>query len=440
MSSTISDADLSAVIHGRPDGLVSADGSRVARAIFSSEEIYEQELAQIFGKAWLPLGHESQLPRPGSFFTTFMGEDAVIVSRGRDGTIHAHLNACSHRGARLCLEDSGVANTFTCPYHAWTFAADGKLVAVTLEDPYYASSPLDKSKLGLTRVAQLDTIHGMIFATFDANAAPLRESLGGMVPFLDAIFGRREGGVEIVGQPLKWRIPTNWKIYQDNMAGDEYHVGFTHGSSIEAIQFDNEKFLAGLTHCFTDGGHGFAALFDPPHGSRDPYLPLNQPVEGFSPETREYVRSCMAEAEERVSALHLRCQLIAGTVFPNWSLLPIFHTFRICHPKGPNEIELWSYCFVDRDAPEHVKKELVAYYNFTFGPAGIIEQDDGAIWESVARTAQGTQGSLGYSSYEMGVGTEHWHEGLGCMMTDRLSEAGQRSFFREWARMMEVAE
>ncbi|MHA6792329.1 aromatic ring-hydroxylating oxygenase subunit alpha [Pseudonocardia bannensis] len=436
MSSTISDADIAAVIDSDQNRLVSPDGSRVARAIFSSEEIYQRELAEIFGKCWLPLGHESQLPRTGSFFTTFMGEDAVIVSRGRDGQIRVHLNACSHRGAKVCLEDTGTANTFTCPYHAWTFANDGRLVGVTFEEQYYKNPPLDKGKLGLTPVAQVDTIHGMIFATFDPNAVPLREALGGMVPFLDAIFDRREGGMEVVGQPVKWRIPTNWKIYQDNFAGDEYHIGFTHGSSLEAIRFSDEQFLAGLVHCAVDGGHGFAANFDPPDGS-EPYLPLNQPVEAFSPETREYMQSCLAEAEERVSAIHLRCQLAAGTVFPNWSLLPIFHTFRVCHPKGPNEIELWAYTFVDRDAPEHVKRELAGYYNFSFGPAGIVEQDDGAIWESITRTAQGTQGSRGFSSYEMGAGTEYWHEGLGCWMTDKLSEAAQRSFFREWSRRME---
>lgn len=438
MSSTISDADIAAVMDGGQSRLVSADGSRVARVIFSSEEIYQRELTEIFGKCWLPLGHESQLPRPGSFFTSFMGEDAVIVSRGRDGRIHVHLNACSHRGTKVCLEDSGTAKTFTCPYHAWTFANDGRLVGVAFEEQYYKDPPLDKSKLGLTPVAKVDTIHGMIFATFDPNAVPLRESLGGMVPFLDAIFNRREGGMEVVGQPVKWRIPTNWKIYQDNFAGDEYHIGFTHGSSLEAIRFNDEQFLASLIHAYTEGGHGFSAIFEPPNGSRDPYLPLNQPVEAFSPETREYMQSCMAEAEERVSAIHLRCQLAAGTVFPNWSLLPIFHTFRVCHPKGPNEIELWSYTFVDRDAPVQVKRELSAYYNFSFGPAGIVEQDDGAIWESIARTAQGTQGSRGFSSYEMGAGTEHWHEGLGCWVTDKMSEAAQRSFFQEWSRRMEA--
>jgi phenylpropionate dioxygenase-like ring-hydroxylating dioxygenase large terminal subunit len=438
MSSTISDADIAAVMDGGANELVSADGSRVARRIYSSEEIYQKELVQIFGKAWLPLGHESQLPRPGSYFTTFMGEDRIIVTRALDGTIHAHINACSHRGAILCREDNGTGKTFMCPYHGWTFAGDGKLVAIGREDPYYKTTPMDKSKLGLTPVAQLDTIHGLIFATFDPNAVPLRKYLGGIVPFLDAVFDRREGGVEVVGQPQKWRIPCNWKVYQDNFSGDEYHVEFSHGSSLEALGFDTDDFVTNVGIGYVEGGHCFTALWEPPSGNRDPYIPLNQPIEQFSQETRDYMQSCQAEAEARVSAIHLRVQASGGVVFPNWSFLSLFNNFRICHPKGPNEMELWSYVYVDRDAPETVKRELVDYYNFSFGPAGIVEQDDGAIWESVSRTAQGLQGSRGWSNFEMGLDDEYWHEELGCTMTDRMSESAQRNFYRAWARKMEA--
>ncbi|TDD92230.1 aromatic ring-hydroxylating oxygenase subunit alpha [Actinomadura rubrisoli] len=420
-------------------GLVSKDGSRVSRAVYSDEQLYLRELDTIFGKAWLPLGHESQLPKKGSFFTTFMGEDAVIVSRGADDRIRVHLNACSHRGATVCLEDSGTAKSFVCPYHAWTFAADGRLVGVAMEDRYYKTVPIDKSRHGLTPVAHVDSVHGMIFATFDPNARPLREALGNMIPFLDAIFGRQEGGVEVIGAPQKWRVPTNWKIYQDNFAGDEYHVSSTHGSSVETIQLDWDAYLEEVRHCYVEGGHGFAARFVEPNGAESAYTTVEQPSL-FSVETQAYLAQEAAEAERRVSAVHLRCQLVAGTVFPNWSLLPVYNTFRICHPKGPNEIELWSYFFVAKNAPEQVKRELGKAYNFSFGPAGIIEQDDSAIWESVARTARGAYGRRGVADYSMGLGEESWHEGLGCMITPRLSEAAQRNFYRHWAAVMEVGE
>lgn len=417
--------------------LVSEDGSKVSRLVYSDEAIYQRELDTIFTTSWLPLGHDSQLPKKGSFFTTFMGEDAVIVSRGQDDKIHVNLNACSHRGARVCLEDSGVAKKFTCPYHSWSFAVDGRLVGVAMEEQYFQNPPIDKSEYGLTAVPMVDTIHGMIFANFDPNAKSLRESLGNMVPFLDAIFGRQEGGVEVIGSPQKWRVPTNWKVYQDNFAGDEYHVSSTHGSAVETINLDWDSYLTGVKHCYTEGGHGFAAHFDLPNGAKDPYTTVEQ-ASIFSPETQAYMIQEAAAAEKNVSAIHLRCQLIAGQVFPNWSLLPVYNTFRVCHPKGPNEIELWSYFFISKNAPEEVKKELGKAYNFTFGPAGIIEQDDSAVWESIAKTAQGAQGRRGFTHYPMGLGEEFWHEGLGCMITERLSEAAQRNFYRHWGDVMEV--
>jgi phenylpropionate dioxygenase-like ring-hydroxylating dioxygenase large terminal subunit len=426
---------MTTTVPGHPP-LVSPDGTKVSRSIFTSEEIYRRELRDLFGRAWLCLGHESQLPDEGAYFTTFMGADPVLVTR-TGGRIHAHLNACSHRGAAVCQDDSGTARTFTCPYHAWTFDGTGRLVSIAYEKQLYGEPKLDKSRYGLPAVAQLDTLHGLIFATWDPDAVPLREYLGDLVPFLDAIFDRRAGGVEIIGEPMKWRAPTNWKIYQDNFAGDEYHIPFTHGSSMEAINIDGAEFVAHVNHCYVDGGHGFSAMFEFPDGSADPYLPLIMPVEGFSPATRDYVTRCLPEAMERVSAAHLRCQMSAATVFPNLSLLPITYNFRLCHPKGPNEVEIWSYLYVERDAPEEVKAELVAYNNFAMGPAGLIEQDDGAIWKSISGAAAGARGGQQYSTYDMGANDEYRHEKLGCYVTEKLSEAAQRNFFREWSRWME---
>ena len=173
--------------------LVDTDNGVINPRIFSDEEIYQQELEQIFARCWLLLCHETQIPNPGDYFTTYMGEDPVLVIRDSGGSIGAFLNICRHRGNRLCRADFGNAATITCAYHGWTYANSGKLVAVpNLQDAYFGE--LDMDQWNLVQVAQLDSYKGLIFATFDENAPPLREYLGEMAWYLDSFFDRREGG------------------------------------------------------------------------------------------------------------------------------------------------------------------------------------------------------------------------------------------------------
>jgi phenylpropionate dioxygenase-like ring-hydroxylating dioxygenase large terminal subunit len=135
--------------------LVDDGNGLVSRRIFIEPEIYEQELERIFARCWLYLCHETQIPRPGDFLTTYMGEDPVLVVHDNDSRVHAFLNVCRHRGNRLCRADAGNAASFTCAYHGWTYRNDGRLVGV----PYFKEAyhgELERDRWRLMPVAQLD--------------------------------------------------------------------------------------------------------------------------------------------------------------------------------------------------------------------------------------------------------------------------------------------
>ncbi len=117
--------------------LVSKQGSQVSRRLYVDKELYELELERIFARCWCFLAHESQIPNPGDFVATYIGEDPVLVVRDSRGKINAFLNTCRHRGMRVCRADAGNAAAFTCTYHGWTYGNDGKLVGVPGYKEYY---------------------------------------------------------------------------------------------------------------------------------------------------------------------------------------------------------------------------------------------------------------------------------------------------------------
>ncbi len=405
---------------------VAADAAWVSPEIFSDSVLYDLEQQRIFGRSWLLLGHVSQLPVPGAFLRTNMGEESVLVTRDRDGEIHAHLNACRHRGFQLCQQDRGVAHSFQCRYHGWVYASHGALLGVPGQATLYYNE-LDKPRWGLVPVARVDTYKGLIFGNFDPDAPPLSDFLGDMAWYLDIILDRRLGGTELLG-PQRWRIAANWKIVAENHCGDEYHVGFAHGSnfpdlpgSMRAAPLPYAREIRPML------GHGVGVNIFPDEMTPEQLLA----TAGF-PRPRhvtDYLLRVQDEIAERLGRQRSHMSIIHGAVWPNFGMVPIVNSLRVIHPKGVGEVEMWAYCLLDRDAPADVKQWLANQTTATFGPAGSFEQDDAGNWSAVTQSSRGAQGRRHPLNLQMGIGHEERSDKFPGELGLTASEINQRGFY-----------
>ncbi|MFE4717325.1 aromatic ring-hydroxylating dioxygenase subunit alpha, partial [Streptomyces sp. NPDC056728] len=118
---------------------------------YTDPEIFRQEQERIFESMWFCAVQSADLDKPGAFRTVQVGRENVLITRSRTGELRAFLNVCRHRGARLCTEESGqVRRNLQCPYHAWTYDLDGKLIAA----PNLVQMPdVDRTQYGLVKVA-----------------------------------------------------------------------------------------------------------------------------------------------------------------------------------------------------------------------------------------------------------------------------------------------
>ena len=430
------------------DGLVSLERGEVDRRIYSDPVIFEREMELIFGRAWLFLCHESQIPERGDFFASVMGRDNVLVVRQKDRSIRAMLNTCVHRGNAVCRAEEGNAKGFLCTYHGWSYGIDGRLVGVPGYKNFYAGE-VDKNRLGLAPVAQLASYKGFVFATHDSTAPPLEEYLGATGRLgLDLIAAR--GDMVVVPGIQKFVIDCNWKIAVDNLF-DWYHPQVTHASAFRAHALGPEPRQGGgyeridMSGVNIDSGAGLDVKVGIITGSTfDQVVVIGEYGHGIGGPTTSSSGNVEFDSSWRFTE-HAKAALgpigieVAGhpSIFPTtWvTVAPVQLSLRI--PRDPTHTEIWWFTFVDRQMPPELRRLMVTFANRVFGPAGVLEQDDGENWSQATAQSHGLASRRVKHLLNMGVGRGRVVKEHGLARIEGMtSEHGQRWTYHAWAQWM----
>jgi benzoate/toluate 1,2-dioxygenase subunit alpha len=208
---------------------------RVNRAVYRDPEVFHFEMERIFGRTWLYVGHESQVPKPGDFVTsTLAGQPVVMVRHLGDNKVYVLFNRCGHRGAQVCTHARGNVTFFRCCYHGWTFKTDGSPHGIPLQGGYPACYDLKAPEFAMMRLPRVDSYRGFVFASLSDSGQDLLTHLGPLSHRIDDLVDRAPAGEIIVtGGVHKYQFKGNWKLQIENL-NDVYHPHASHESTVAA--------------------------------------------------------------------------------------------------------------------------------------------------------------------------------------------------------------
>ncbi len=360
-------------LHWETDGT-----SRIPFMAYTDEELHKKELERFFyRKHWCYVGLEAEIPNPGDFKRTVIGERSVILVRDATGDINVVENVCAHRGMQFCRERHGNRKEFVCPYHQWNYTLQGDLQGVPFrrgvkqDGKVNGGMPADfKTTDHSLNKLKVAVRGGVVFASFDADVESFEDFMGPtMLAYFDRLFNGRK--LTLLGYNRQ-RIPGNWKLMQENIK-DPYHPGLLHTWFVTfgLWRADNKSQL------LMDAHHRHAAMIST-RGAMGKAAEVTQ-VSSFKESMQLHDPRFLDIAPEPWWDGPTAVML---TLFPSVILQQQVNSVSTRHiqPSGPGAFDfVWTHFGFEDDSAEMTQRRL-RQANL-FGPAGFVSADDGEVIE-----------------------------------------------------------
>lgn len=347
---------------------------RVPYQVFLDPTIYEREQERLFrGPIWNYVGLEAEVAKPQDFKATFLGDTPIVVNRDKDGTLHAFVNRCAHRGALVCRELLGNRPRHTCVYHQWTYDLKGNLIGVPFKNGLGQAAGLpsdfDLAQNSLRKL-RVCSYNGLIFVSHAAEVESLQEYLGAaMRSHLDLIFNRP---IRVLGHVRQY-VNANWKLYAENVR-DPYHASLLHlfhmtfgmyrSSQSGGVTFDSQARHTLMQSFRRSDAEEVAAYKGADIRSYQSKYTLSDPS--------------LLQGRPEFPGLSIQ------TIFPGLVVQQIQNTLAVRHiiPRGPDHFELIFTYFGYADDDPDLQAIRLKQANLV-GPAGLISMEDGHAAEIV---------------------------------------------------------
>lgn len=369
---------------------------RVHRRVYTDPEVFELEMERIWGRAWIYVGHESQVKNQGDYFATHVGRQPVIMTRHRDGKVHVLFNRCAHKGAQLIGDTCGKAQQLRCLYHGWVFDTDGTLLHTPGEEGY-AGSGFGKGNpmANMRKVPRVDSYHGLVFASLSPEGPSLKTWLSGAAASIDNLVDRSpEGKIEIAGGCFRYVHDSNWKMFIENL-NDAMHPMVVHQSSSgtakrvfqdihkegDPVPFELEM-LAPFTNDYgffekmgtTAWRYGHSVT-----GGEISIHSAYSPIPGYA---ESLVKVYGEEKVKQIFAVNRHNTV----VYPSFTLKGVITSVRVVKPIAVNKTVIESWVFRQVGAPDELFQRSITYCNLINSHANLVGPDD---WEAYHRVQNG---------------------------------------------------